>query len=166
MDVEEVADLSQAKAQSSGGGRISKKDRRKAKKKGALSQADAVVEMLEASAIDGDAWTKVQGSKKKQKAAQRMREQMPLNDVLFCERMIGKHGEDYEAMARDPDNLHQLTAPRLRHKIDIFPKGPLILLLLMAAAAFSPVGAQGVRPARSANAPSGRRRSDLQTPEL
>lgn len=99
--MEEVADLQSAKAQSS--------VRKKGKK---ISPADAVVDMLEASALDGGSWTKVGGAKdserrkskisqiqvgKKGKKSKRKHEQMSLNDVLFCERMIGKHGEDFEA---------------------------------------------------------------------
>uniref|UniRef100_A0A0M3HP82 Nucleolar protein 16 n=1 Tax=Ascaris lumbricoides TaxID=6252 RepID=A0A0M3HP82_ASCLU len=45
-------------------------------------------------------------------------------DVEFCTRMIEAHGNDYEAMAKDPTNVHQETAKSIQRKIRIFRESP------------------------------------------
>uniref|UniRef100_A0A915A6F3 Nucleolar protein 16 n=1 Tax=Parascaris univalens TaxID=6257 RepID=A0A915A6F3_PARUN len=45
-------------------------------------------------------------------------------DVEFCTRMIEAHGNDYEAMAKDPTNLYQETAKSIQRKIRIFYESP------------------------------------------
>ncbi|KHN71153.1 Nucleolar protein 16, partial [Toxocara canis] len=45
-------------------------------------------------------------------------------DVEFCTRMIEAHGNDYEAMAKDPLNVHQETAKSIQRKIRIFRESP------------------------------------------
>ncbi|KAK0417529.1 hypothetical protein QR680_013062 [Steinernema hermaphroditum] len=43
-------------------------------------------------------------------------------DVEFCNRMIEAHGLDFEAMARDPVNVNQLTAKQIERRINTFKR--------------------------------------------
>ena len=43
-------------------------------------------------------------------------------DVKFCSEMIRRHGDDYEAMARDHLNIYQDTAKQIERKIATFKR--------------------------------------------
>ncbi|TKR68476.1 hypothetical protein L596_024456 [Steinernema carpocapsae] len=43
-------------------------------------------------------------------------------DVEFCNNMIAAHGLDFEAMARDHNNLNQLTAKQIERRINTFKR--------------------------------------------
>ncbi|KAI6190329.1 Nucleolar protein 16 [Aphelenchoides bicaudatus] len=44
------------------------------------------------------------------------------SDLQFCEKMVKKHGLDYEAMAKDRDNIYQNTSKQFERKIKTFQK--------------------------------------------
>ncbi|CAD5232568.1 unnamed protein product [Bursaphelenchus xylophilus] len=43
-------------------------------------------------------------------------------ELEFCTKMIQKHGVDFEAMARDHENIYQNTAKQIQRKIELFKK--------------------------------------------
>ncbi len=45
---------------------------------------------------------------------------LPAEDVRWITSMMDKHGDDFKAMARDPDNLFQLTPKQIRQKVAKF----------------------------------------------
>ncbi|CAI4224863.1 unnamed protein product [Auanema sp. JU1783] len=45
-------------------------------------------------------------------------------DILFCSRLIDKHGDNFEAMVKDPNNTYRETARSLQRKIRIFKESP------------------------------------------
>ncbi|KAI6220863.1 Nucleolar protein 16 [Aphelenchoides fujianensis] len=55
-------------------------------------------------------------------AAGRPPPRLSASDVAFCESMVAKHGLDYEAMAKDRDNIYQNTAKQLERKIATFKR--------------------------------------------
>jgi uncharacterized protein (DUF305 family) len=55
-------------------------------------------------------------------AAERPPARLSATDIQFCERLIQKHGLDYEAMARDHENIFQNTAKQLERKIKTFQR--------------------------------------------
>nr|CAH0098504.1 unnamed protein product [Daphnia galeata] len=56
---------------------------------------------------------------------------MPKEKVKWIEYLLEKHGEDYEAMARDNKNVYQETAAQIRQKIKQFKKRPAYLVKFM-----------------------------------
>ncbi|KAI9552754.1 hypothetical protein GHT06_020634 [Daphnia sinensis] len=58
---------------------------------------------------------------------------MPKEKVKWIEYLLEKHGEDYEAMARDKNNHYQETAAQIRQKIKQFKKRPAYLVKFMRA---------------------------------
>ena len=42
----------------------------------------------------------------------------------FVTKMMDRHGDDFAAMARDPDNIFQLTANKIRRKVTKFINVP------------------------------------------
>ncbi|KAG8194924.1 hypothetical protein JTE90_021385 [Oedothorax gibbosus] len=49
---------------------------------------------------------------------------LPTEPMKFCVYMIEKHGEDFQAMARDPKNYYQLTPAQIRKKVNKFKSVP------------------------------------------
>jgi len=49
---------------------------------------------------------------------------LPAEDVRFVTKMIDRHGDDFAAMARDPDNIFQLTENKIRRKVTKFINVP------------------------------------------
>merc|ERR1712117_513401 len=45
---------------------------------------------------------------------------LPAEDVRFVTKMMDRHGDDFAAMARDPDNIFQLTENKIRRKVTKF----------------------------------------------
>ncbi|KAL7075101.1 hypothetical protein ACQ4LE_005468 [Meloidogyne hapla] len=58
----------------------------------------------------------------KQKKRRKQKASLHPNDMDICEKMLSKHGEDHEAMARDPLNIWQDTSRQLERKIGIYKK--------------------------------------------
>uniref|UniRef100_A0A1I7YLD0 Nucleolar protein 16 n=1 Tax=Steinernema glaseri TaxID=37863 RepID=A0A1I7YLD0_9BILA len=69
--------------------------------------------------------SQLEGEKKKQMKAVSKRPEFKRllpRDVEFCNKMIEAHGLDFEAMARDPLNLNQLTAKQIERRINTFKR--------------------------------------------
>uniref|UniRef100_A0A914KTP9 Nucleolar protein 16 n=1 Tax=Meloidogyne incognita TaxID=6306 RepID=A0A914KTP9_MELIC len=58
----------------------------------------------------------------KQKKRQRQKATLHPNDTDICKKLLSKHGENYEAMARDSLNIWQDTPRQLERKIGIYKK--------------------------------------------
>ncbi|MFH4976793.1 hypothetical protein AB6A40_003502 [Gnathostoma spinigerum] len=54
-------------------------------------------------------------------------------DLEFCCYMVGKYGEDYEAMARDPKNMWQDTPKQIKRKIGVLKRNPVYQKLVNGA---------------------------------
>uniref|UniRef100_A0A914DYJ0 Nucleolar protein 16 n=1 Tax=Acrobeloides nanus TaxID=290746 RepID=A0A914DYJ0_9BILA len=66
-----------------------------------------------------EAVAKQAGSKPSKKE---LKHKLLQQDKDFCTYMINKHGEDYEAMARDSKNISQNTPKQLERKISVFKR--------------------------------------------
>ncbi|OQR70977.1 nucleolar protein 16-like [Tropilaelaps mercedesae] len=73
-------------------------------------------------------------------AARRDRSFMLRDDMMFLAQMISRHGVDeWVAMARDPDNLYQLTPKQIRNLYMKCQKVPVQYNALMMACGLRPV---------------------------
>lgn len=90
-----------------------KKGQNKGKREAAANQ---VLKNLEQIAIVETNEVAEQKKRKREKA------KLHDNDVDFCEKMISKHGEDYDAMARDPSNIWQDTSRQIERKLAIYKR--------------------------------------------
>ncbi|XP_046454171.1 nucleolar protein 16-like [Daphnia pulex] len=70
---------------------------------------------------------------------------MPKEKVKWIEYLLGKHGEDYEAMAMDKNNHYQETAAQIRQKIKQFKKRPAYLVKFMKACGKLPPSEEAVK---------------------
>uniref|UniRef100_A0A183BS03 Nucleolar protein 16 n=1 Tax=Globodera pallida TaxID=36090 RepID=A0A183BS03_GLOPA len=52
-----------------------------------------------------------------QKQRKRERAKLQQSDIEFCQKMVERHGEDYEGMSRDPLNIWQNTPRQVERKI-------------------------------------------------
>ncbi|XP_022711637.1 nucleolar protein 16-like [Varroa jacobsoni] len=73
-------------------------------------------------------------------AARRDRSFMLRDDMMFLAKMISKHGiDEWTAMARDPDNLYQLTPKQIKGLYKKCQKVPTHYNALMMACGLQPV---------------------------
>uniref|UniRef100_A0A914QQT0 Nucleolar protein 16 n=2 Tax=Panagrolaimus TaxID=55784 RepID=A0A914QQT0_9BILA len=84
--------------------------------KGGINQQKAAKAHV-AEALEVEAKT-TEESKKKKKREPKL---LP-KDLQFCTEMLRRHGEDYDAMARDHLNIYQNSAAQIKRKLETFKR--------------------------------------------
>jgi len=59
-----------------------------------------------------------------EKSGKRSKFRLPAEDVRWVTKMMDRHGDDFAAMERDPDNIFQLTANKIRRRVTKFISVP------------------------------------------
>jgi len=92
--------------------------------KGVTAEGERVpaTDSSDAPEIESDVVVKLRDEA--EKSGKKSTFRLPAEDVRWVTKMMDRHGDDFAAMSRDPDNIFQLTANKIRRKVTKFISVP------------------------------------------
>ncbi|KAL3106835.1 hypothetical protein niasHT_010750 [Heterodera trifolii] len=120
MDQSEIEVIGLSEAKSLGSVKEQKKATKSKKAFPKLNKSEAesskVVLELQQIALEGAQQMAEQKQRKRERA------KLQQSDIEFCQKMLQRHGENYEGMSRDPLNIWQNTPRQIERKIGVYKR--------------------------------------------